>query len=166
MTFEDACRGEHVEEYLVCSHRWLTEVTADPRPRSTRPEGRPARRDQAAQPKIKHVWVEWCFMWQGDKEGPREITVDEKFELDQMLSKVNMLFLGCKVLLFLDLSYLSRFWTMYEAWPSHLRPTAQGLRLAQGDAAARCHIMSILGASGLQAGPCRGPDRCQDSHTG
>ena len=86
-------------------------------------------------------------MWQGDKEGQREITVDEKVELDQMLGEVNMLYLGCQVLLLLDLSYLSRFWTIYEAWLSHLEPTAQGLQLAQGDAAARCHIVPILGAS-------------------
>ena len=84
---------------------------------------------------------------QGDKEGQREITVDEKFEFDHMLGQVNMLYLGCQVLLLLDLSYLTRFWTMYEAWLSHLQPTTQGLQLAQGDAANRCHIMPILGTS-------------------
>ena len=36
---------------------------------------------------------------------------------------------------------------MYEAWLSHLQPTTQGLQLARGDAANRCHIVPILGAS-------------------
>ena len=43
------------------------------------------------------VWVDWLCMWQGDKEGQREITVDEKYEFDQMLGEVNMLYLGCQV---------------------------------------------------------------------
>ena len=35
-----------------------------------------------------------------------------------MLKKVNWLYLGCSVLVLLDLSYLSRFWTQFEAWLS------------------------------------------------
>ena len=72
MTFEDACRGEYVEEYLVCSHRWLTEGTANPRRAPPDPKGvqLAAIKDHlAARPKIKHLWVDWLCMWQGDKEG-------------------------------------------------------------------------------------------------
>lgn len=93
-----------------------------------------------------------------------------------MLGEVNLLYLGCQVLVLLDLSYLSRFWvrccpqrhvghthwmltawrsppyasrsqTMYEGWLSQQQPTAQGLKLAQAQHATRCTIVPILGAS-------------------
>ena len=150
MSFDEACRGKYVDEYLACSHRWLTEGTANPRRAPPDPKGvqlAAIKEHLAARPKIKYVWLDWFCMWQGDKEGQRNITVDEKAEFDRMLGEVNLLYLGCSVLVLLDLSYLSRFWTMYEAWLSRLQPTTQGLQLAQGDAATRCHIVPILGAS-------------------
>lgn len=150
MNFDDACRGKYAEEYLTCSHRWLTDGTTNPRRAPPDPKGvqlAAIKEHLAARPQIKYVWLDWICMWQGDKEGQRDITVDEKAEFDHMLGEVNMLYLGCQVLVLLDLSYLSRFWTMYEAWLSRLQPMAQGLKLAQGEAAARCHILPILGAS-------------------
>ena len=33
-------------------------------------------------------------------------------------AQVNMLYLGTTVLILLDLSYVSRFWTQFEAWLS------------------------------------------------
>jgi len=150
MNFDDACRGKYLEEYLTCSHRWLTEGAKDPRRAPPDPKGvqlAAIKEHLAAHPEIKYVWLDWPCMWQGDKEGQRDITVDEKAEFDRMLGEVNLLYLGCQVLVLLDLSYLSRFWTMYEGWLSRLQPTAQGLQLAQGAAAARCHIVPILGAS-------------------
>ena len=150
MNFDDACRGKYLEEYLTCSHRWLTEGAKDPRRAPPDPKGvqlAAIKEHLAAHPETKYVWLDWPCMWQGDKEGQRDITVDEKAEFDRMLGEVNLLYLGCQVLVLLDLSYLSRFWTMYEGWLSRLQPTAQGLQLAQGAAAARCHIVPILGAS-------------------
>ena len=47
-----------------------------------------------------------------------------------MLREVNLLYLGASVLILLDLSYMSRFWTSYEAWLSMQEPTAKGLRPA------------------------------------
>ena len=38
------------------------------------------------------------------------------------------LYLTCRVLILLDKSYLSRFWTLMEAWCSMMTPTAQGVR--------------------------------------
>jgi hypothetical protein len=47
-----------------------------------------------------------------------------------MIRHVNLLYLGCRVLILLDLSYLSRFWTQLEAWLSMQQITASGLRPA------------------------------------
>ena len=150
MNFDDACRGNYEEEYLACSHRWLTDGTANPSRAPPDPKGQQLTAitgHLATHTKIKYVWVDWFCMWQGGKDGQRDITVDERGEFELMLGEVNLLYLGCQVLVLLDLSYLSRFWTMYEAWLSRLQPTAQGLKLAQGDAAARCQIVPILSAS-------------------
>ena len=51
------------------------------------------------------------------------------------------------MLVLLDLSYLSRFWTMYEGWLAMQQPTHDGLVLAGAEQASRCTIMPILGAS-------------------
>ena len=37
-------------------------------------------------------------------------TPAEKVDFQHMLSHINLLYLGCSVLVLLDLSYLSRFW--------------------------------------------------------
>ena len=150
LNFDDACRGKYVGEFLACSHRWLADGQADPHRAPPDPNGKQlaVMNDHlTAHPAIKFLWLDWCCMWQGNKEGQREITVDEKSEFDRMLGEVNMLYLGCQAQVLLDFSYLSRFWTMYEAWLSCLQPTVHGLQLAQGDAASRCHIRPILGAS-------------------
>ena len=39
MSFDDACRGKYVDEYLACSHRWLTDGTANPRRAPPDPKG-------------------------------------------------------------------------------------------------------------------------------
>ena len=55
--------------------------------------------------------------------------------------------LGCQVVVLLDLSYRSRFWTSYEAWLAHQQPTPEGFIVAEGDAS-RCEILPLLGARG------------------
>ena len=45
-----------------------------------------------------------------------------------MLKNVNLLYLGCTVLLIVDLSYLSRFWTQFEAWLSMRHASWEGLQ--------------------------------------
>ena len=51
----------------------------------------------------------------------------EKQEIRVMLPNINLLYLGCSVLILLDLSYLSRFWTQFEAYLSLRRATVRGL---------------------------------------
>ena len=50
-----------------------------------------------------------------------------------MLRNINLLYLGCSVLLLADRSYLSRFWTQFEAWLSMQSATASGLVSAPDD---------------------------------
>jgi hypothetical protein len=58
-----------------------------------------------------------------------------------------MLFLGTTVLILFDLSYLSRFWTQFEAWLSMQFATPNGLKSAVGTKNARYHIVCIQNAA-------------------
>ena len=58
-----------------------------------------------------------------------------------------MLYLGTTVLILFDLSYLSRFWTQFEAWLSMQFATPNGLKSAVGTKNARYHIVCIQGAA-------------------
>ena len=66
---------------------------------------------------------------------------------DLFLPKVNLLYLGLSVLILLDLSYLSRFWTQFEAWLSMQEITANGIRGVQNGTAGRCKITCLHNAS-------------------
>ena len=57
----------------------------------------------------------------------RDRTPAEKIEFSWMLKHVNFIYLGMRVLILLDLSYLSRFWTQFEAWLSMQVATTDGL---------------------------------------
>ena len=59
-----------------------------------------------------------------------------------MLPSINLLYLGCTVLILMDLSYLSRFWTQFEAWLSMQTATTGGLRAAPEDKR-RCHVRCL-----------------------
>ena len=58
-----------------------------------------------------------------------------------------MLYLGTTVLILFDLSYLSRFWTQFEAWLSMQFATPNGLKSAVGTQNARYHIVCIQNAA-------------------
>ena len=83
MNFDDACRGKYIEDFLSISHRWMTEGTAEPRRAPPDPKGvqlAAIKEHLETHPNIKYVWLDWCCMWQGDKEGERDINVDERAE--------------------------------------------------------------------------------------
>ena len=69
-------------------------------------------------------------------------TAAEKVMFDWMLANVNLLYVGLNVLILLDLSTLSRFWTQFEAWLSMQMATVRGLEPAP-EAARRCEIIPI-----------------------
>ena len=54
----------------------------------------------------------------------------EEVAFTHMLKNANLLYLGTLVLILLDLSYISRFWTQFEAWLSMQAPTVNGLAAA------------------------------------
>ena len=54
----------------------------------------------------------------------------EKALFLHMLKNVNLLYLGCSVLCLIDISYLSRFWTQFEAWLSMQAADSTGLHPA------------------------------------
>ena len=58
-----------------------------------------------------------------------------------------MLYLGTQVLILLDLSYVSRFWTQFEAWLSMQFATPDGLKSAVGTQNTRHHIVAIQNAA-------------------
>ena len=58
-----------------------------------------------------------------------------------------MLYLGTQVLILLDLSYVSRFWTQFEAWLSMQFATPNGLKTAVGTLNERQHIVAIQNAA-------------------
>ena len=59
---------------------------------------------------IDYVWYDFSCMPQGEEKTPAQ---DADFK--RMIAQVN-LYLGTSVLILLDLSYVSRFWTQFEAW--------------------------------------------------
>ena len=149
MNFDDACRGAYVADYCAVSHRWLTDGTKHPKRAPPDPEGvqlKALKQYLQRRTEIKYVWVDWLCMWQADKEGERELTSAERDEFKRMLAEVNLLYLGCKVLVLLDLSYVSRFWTSYEAWLGSQSPTGEGIRLADARSS-RWEIVRILRAN-------------------
>ena len=75
-------------------------------------------------PKINFVWFDYSCM----PQQPRQPEEDEEFSA--MLSGINVIYLGMKVLILLDMSYMSRFWTQAEAWMSMQDASASGLATA------------------------------------
>ena len=64
----------------------------------------PDERHLDAHREIEYVWFDFPCM----PQQPRSPQEDDKFTT--MLTSVNVIFLGMKVLILLDMSYVSRFW--------------------------------------------------------
>ena len=115
-----ACKHALVGKYLTVSHCWESPETPDL---------------EAVQykcivdylikhPSIEYVWVDfWCM-----PQGKRSAAEEAEFKIS--LEHCNWLYLGASVLLIVDLSYVSRFWTQYEAWLSMQQASAFGLMAA------------------------------------
>ena len=74
-------------------------------------------------------------------------TKREDLYFDHQLKHANLLYLGCKVLVLLDLSYQSRFWTQFELWLSVQEGTDEGLKPATEVHAKRVHLEPIHNAT-------------------
>ena len=121
-----AYRSEYAsDELLAVSHRWETPSAPDT-------TGKQLERLQAhlrENRRIRYVWYDFWCMPQGNRSP------SQKLHFVWMLKNVNLLYLGCSVLILLDISYLSRFWTQMEAWLSMqlggtdgLAPAAESMR--------------------------------------
>jgi len=118
ISFADGYAGFYVSDTLVISHCW-----EDP----TQPDGKGVqfaaiKKHLVDNKAIKWVWFDFWSMPQGmDK------TEVEDVEFTTMLPNINLLYLFCSVLILLDGSYMSRFWTQFEAFLSFRKVTPNGL---------------------------------------
>ena len=70
----------------------------------------------------------------------------ESVEFKHMLKHANLLYLGTRVLILLDLSYIGRFWTLFEAWLSMQIVHPEGLKPATPEEQ-RFEIVPVHGAN-------------------
>ena len=118
-----AFKGEGViKKILFVSHRW--EEPGRPDVKGVQLEAIQAYLKEHLE--IKWVWFDYSSMPQ--KVGGIDTrTLKEKAEFQLMLSAIADLYLTAQVLILLDGSYASRFWTLTEAWCSMQTATQDGL---------------------------------------
>ncbi len=98
--FAEACRGSYAHSIVAVSHRWDNPSQPDP-------SGEQLRALQVylrAHPHIELVFYDFCSMAQGQR-APHE-----RHEFQMMLPNINIVYLGCAVLILMDRTYLGRFW--------------------------------------------------------
>jgi len=140
ITREDAFHAVHAGEFLAVSHRWFEQDKPDAEGHQTTA----LRTYLADHPEIRWVWYDYWSMPQGKR------TEVEAVEFKHMLRNVNLLYLGMRVLILLDLSYMSRFWTQFEAFLSMQQCTCRGL-VSASDHERRCIVVPILNANSTLA---------------
>jgi hypothetical protein len=136
ISFENVCKGAYRNEYLAVSHRWEERLKAD----STGAQLTALRNYLSVNPRVKYVWLDQMCLTQGAERTPLD-----KAEFNWMLANVNFLYLGLSALILMDISYVSRFWTCYEAWLCFQLPSTTGL-VPTPDAKLRCSIVRLHGA--------------------
>lgn len=71
----------------------------------------------------------------------------DRVDFDAMLNTINWLFLGTPTLILVDLSFLSRFWTQFEAYLAMQAVTSAGLKPAERRRS--CHVVHMHNAKHL-----------------
>ena len=147
LTLEDACTRRLAHDHVAVSHRWDEVETPDPSGVQL-----VALRDYLQErPHIKRVWLDFCCIPQKEADGD-EVPNGGRSEAEQqtfalMLRNVNLLYLGLSVLILADRSYLSRFWTQFEAWLAMQDVGPSGLVSAKRDQMrSRCKVICVHGA--------------------
>jgi hypothetical protein len=119
----DAFRGKGVINHILfVSHRW--ESLDQPDVDGVQLKAIKAYLEE--NPDIEWVWFDYSTMPQRFYDRSPE----EMAEFKRMLSRIDDLNLTAHVLILLDGSYASRFWTLIEAWESMQTATPDGLRPA------------------------------------
>jgi hypothetical protein len=158
ISLRGAVLGEYAIKFGVASHRWEDPAVPDK-------SGEQLRKIQEylrENPDIEYYWYDyWCIPQAAfddakdsetgelvHRDGKRDDrSPSELAEFDTMLKHVNALYLGMQVLLIMDLSYVSRFWTQFEAWLSMQRTTERGLSSAVGSPGEqRYTVVGVLNA--------------------
>ena len=112
--------GDYGEDMVGVSHRWEQPDEPD----TMGVQLATLKGYLADHPKINFVWFDYSCM----PQRPR--LKEEEEEFSAMLSGINVIYLGMKVLILLDMSYMSRFWTQAEAWMSMQDASTSGLATA------------------------------------
>eukprot|EP00900_Chrysochromulina_parva_P014567 jgi/Chrpa1/23110/Chrysochromulina_OHIO_Genome00005157-RA len=135
----DAFNGEGIiKEILFVSHRW--EEPGRPDVNGVQLQAIKAYLEK--HPDIKWVWFDYSSMPQ--KIGGIDTrTLKEKAEFSLMLKCITDFYLTAQVLILLDGSYASRFWTLTEAWCSMQTVTSDG-RLRPTTKAERRYTISCI----------------------
>ena len=121
MTFKEALSGTFVDTVCTVSHRW--ETSEEPDTQNVQLDALSSFLTEDPRGKrIDWIWYDYLCMPQGATR-----TEEQKVEFKVMLRNINMLYLGVTVLILLDISYMSRFWTQFEAWLSFMQGSKVGL---------------------------------------
>jgi hypothetical protein len=120
--FGDGIDVFKIKDILFVSHRW--EEPGRPDVNGVQLEAIKAYLEK--HPEIEWVWFDYSSMPQ-KIGGIDKRTREEKAEFQLMLTCIADLYLTASVLILLDGSYASRFWTLTEAWCSMQTATAEGL---------------------------------------
>ena len=143
LDYADVVKGTHIETTLAVSHRWMQ--PDDPDPDGEQLKALKGFLNSPAGKKIERVWIDSACMPQDHPKGSR--SAEDAAAFKRMLKEVNRLYLGTTVLILLDLSYVSRFWTQFESWLSMQYATPSGLKSAVGTRNARHHTVCIQNAA-------------------
>ena len=141
ITRTGAFKATYTSSFLAVSHRWLGVGKSSP-PDEDGTQLEAIRAFLCDNPAVQWVWFDYWCMPQGQRSAA------ENAEFKHMLTHANLLYLGCSVLILLDLSYVSRFWTQFECWLSMQEATPDGLKSAARDES-RCKIRTIYGANSM-----------------
>ena len=138
-----------IGKFLAISHRWLEKEQPD----KSGEQLRKLKEHLKSHPEIEWVWYDYYCMPQHDTKGSDDRTPAQKAEFKWMLEHMHMLYLGASVLLMVDRSYMSRFWTQFEAWLSMQKCTKEGL--LPDSEQSRCTIMPTMGSDSSLADEVR-----------
>jgi len=145
----DAFYGDGiVKDILFISHRWEERGAPD----SQGVQLRAMQEYLETHSDIKWVWYDYSCMAQKISAEEDGRTESEKAEFDAMLDAIADLYLTARVLILMDTSYDSRFWTLFEAYWAMMKPTAHGIRSA-GDGERRYGITCIHNADKMYDKP-------------
>ncbi|KOO23359.1 tir-containing protein [Chrysochromulina tobinii] len=133
----ECCQHMFREKVLAVSHRWDRLEEPDP----SGAQMKAIKRILRTNPQYEYVWLDYSCAPQGER------TPQEKEIFSLTLENMDFLFLGASVLILLDMSYMSRFWTQFEAWMAFQEVDSNGVLRCASEDNRRCMIECIHNAN-------------------